>query len=372
MTEEKNPPIGGEEPKKEELKKDEPHKAENAHHKKKLKMNFKWTNKTGLVVAVIVLALVGGLAYYYKNKPADIGPDGAKKAVADFVNNNLLQPGTKATIKSVAKDGSLYKVSINVAGQDVDTYMTQDGKTFFPQAMDVASVGGANASGQQAAPAAQDIPKSDVPDVKLFVMSYCPYGTQMEKGILPVVNALGSKIKFSLEFVDYSMHNDKSTNDRKELDENLRQYCIEKNQPQKLDAYLSCFLNKGQGTESSCMASAGVDTTQVASCVAQTDNQFNVTKDWNDQSTWVGQFPPFDVNKDENVKYNVQGSPTLVINGVEAQPSGRDSASLLSTICSAFNNTPKECSTKLSSTAPAPGFGGGTASGSGSASCTTN
>jgi len=49
-------------------------------------------------------------------------------------------------------------------------------------------------------------------------MSYCPYGTQIEKGILPVINALGNKIKFSLKFVDYAMHG------KKEIDENSRQY----------------------------------------------------------------------------------------------------------------------------------------------------
>jgi hypothetical protein len=202
------------------------------------------------------------------------------------------------------------------------------------------------------------------------VMSYCPFGTQIEKGILPVVAALGNKIKFTLEFVDYSMHNDKATNDMKELNENMRQYCIQKNQPDKLSAYLTCFLKKGQGTESDCMTSAGVNATQVESCMSQTDTQFDVTKDFNDQSTWSnGQFPPFNVNKDDNTKYGVQGSPTLVINDTVDQAAGRDSASLLKSICGAFNTAPDACNQQLSSTAPSPGFGEGTASGGSNASC---
>ena len=189
----------------------------------------------------------------------------------------------------------------------------------------------------------------------------------MEKAILPVVQALGNKIKYTLEFVDYSMHGDK------EIAENLRQYCIEKNQPTKLSNYLTCFLKVGQGTENSCMATAGVDSASVSSCVAQTDAQFNVTKDAADKTTWVsGQYPTFNVEKADNVQFGVQGSPTLIINGVEAQVSSRDSASVLKTICAAFNNAPKECSTQLSSTAPAAGFGTGTAAaGAAPANCAT-
>jgi len=38
--------------------------------------------------------------------------------------------------------------------------------------------------------------------------------------------------------------------------------------------------------------------------------------------------------------------------------SGRDSASLLKTICSGFSNQPEECSESLPSVSPTPGFGG--------------
>src|SRR3989339_840086 len=48
--------------------------------------------------------------------------------------------------------------------------------------------------------------------------------------------------------------------------------------------------------------------------------------------------------------YGVQGSPTLIINGVQSN-AGRDSASYLEGICTAFNNAPSVCSTQLSSSA---------------------
>ena len=54
--------------------------------------------------------------------------------------------------------------------------------------------------------------------------------------------------------------------------------------------------------------------------------------------------------------YGVQGSPTLVINGVQSN-AGRDSASYLAGICDAFNTAPSECNIQLPNTAPSPGFG---------------
>jgi len=325
------------------------------------------------VAIIVVLAVMAGYKYKWNSQKfmalfqhkKVLTVDQAKAKALDFIDKNMVQPGTKVDITNITEESGLYKMDLTVSGQKITAYMAEDGSTFFPSGIDMnieKTVN--NSSDTQTKP----ISKSDKPDVKLFVMSYCPYGTQMEKGILPVVKALRDKINFTLEFVDYSMHNDHSTGDRKELDENMRQYCIEKNQPTKLDAYLTCFLKKGQGTEAACMTEAGVNAAQVSSCVKQVDSQFNVTKDYNDTSSYSGgQFPKFEINEADNKKYNVQGSPTLIINDTEAQPAGRDSASLLKAICSAFNTEPKECQTQLSSTAPSPGFGTGTATSGSSA-----
>jgi len=342
----------------------------------------KWCPKSfniKAVLGVVILLLIVVYAVYAKNPnnfsfkklfSKGITKEEARAKIEALVKDS----GGAATVKDVTEDGDLYKITVSVNGQDQPVYVTKDGTKFIQQAITFDEIAKQQAAAkQQQAKASTPITKSDVPEVKLFVMSYCPFGTQMEKGILPAVAALGSKIKYSLEFVDYSMHNDAATNDKKELNENLRQYCIQKNEPAKFSAYLTCFLKKGQGTEAACMASAGVNTAQVASCMSQTDTQFDVTKDFGDKSTWSnGQFPPFNVNKDDNEKYGVQGSPTLIINGVESQSAGRDSASILKTICDAFNNPPKECQTKLSTTAPASGFGDGAApAGAAPASCAT-
>jgi len=339
------------------------------------------TAKKKYIIGAVILLLIIVFAVYSKNGNSfknlfskNITKEEAKAKFQDFVTKNV-PAGTQIEVKDATEENGLYKIPIVVAGQpEIDSYMTKDGLKLFPQAIDLAAADAAAAAANDTANAptapAQEIPKSDKPVVKLFVMSYCPYGTQIEKGILPVLKTLGSKINYTMEFVNYAMHSDK------EIAENLTQYCIQKNEPAKLSSYLTCFLKKGEGTTDACMQTALVNVAKVKSCVAETDAKFNITKDAADKTKWSkGTYPPFNVNADDNAKYSVQGSPTLIINDVEATAAGRDSASLLKTICGAFNTPPAECKTTLSTTAPAPGFGDGAAAAGTAdpnASCATN
>jgi hypothetical protein len=174
---------------------------------------------------------------------------------------------------------------------------------------------------------------------------------------------LKDKIDFELKFVYYAMHPTAG-----EVEEQLNQYCIQEEQNDKFIDYLTCFLDKGDGE--SCIDSTGVDKKKLGTCVELADKEFAISENLNDQSKWLsGRFPKFNTHLEENEKYGVGGSPTLIINGVEAS-SGRDSASLLATICSAFSEAPEECSTQLSSAQPSPGFGFSTTSANtGSAQC---
>ena len=195
------------------------------------------------------------------------------------------------------------------------------------------------------------VPKSNKPKVELFVMSHCPYGTQIEKGIIPVVDTLGDKINFEVKFVNYAMHGEK------EVTEQLNQYCIQKTMPDKFLDYLKCFLEAGDGT--GCMNGLGITENSINDCKQKTDAEFKIAELMNDpsKSQWKGQFPPFNVHDAENKKYGVGGSPTLIINE-KSLNTGRDAVSLLKAICNAFTSKPKECNTDLSSHgSPAPGFG---------------
>lgn len=316
----------------------------------------------GAAALVLVIAVVLGISF---SKKGSLKPEEARSKVESFVNTYLMQAGSEAIVSSVTESYGMYKMKINIgSGQSVDSYVSKDGKLFFPQALDMDETAneasGGSANSNSGTPISQDIPKSDKPSVELFVMTHCPYGTQMEKGILPAIKALGDKVDFEIKFNDYAMHGEK------ELDESLAQYCIQKEQNNKFSEYLTCFLKSSDGA--SCLSSTGIDQNKMNSCIAKTDKEFSVKENFKNNKDFRGSYPGFNVYKDDNAKYGVGGSPTLIINGTEVS-SGRDSASLLATICSAFEEAPEECSATISSATPAPGFGEGTTAASAAASC---
>ncbi|HOW37253.1 MAG TPA: hypothetical protein PLK34_03325, partial [Candidatus Pacearchaeota archaeon] len=208
------------------------------------------------------------------------------------------------------------------------------------------------------------VPKTDKPAIELFVMSHCPYGTQAEKGLIPVIELLRDKVDFKLRFVYYAMHPSAG-----EMEEQTRQYCIQKEQSEKLIPYLKCFLKAGDSN--SCLTEAKIDQTQMNTCVSNADKEFKITENKNDKSKWLnGNYPLFNIDKELNTLYGVAGSPTLVINGVDAQ-SARDPASYLKTICGAFSEgkVPEECDEKLATSSYSPGFGYSTTTSTTAAEC---
>lgn len=321
------------------------HKAEHhAHHEKHMKMKKSslWMMISGILAVLLIISVYnnGGFG---KGGGKLSAKEAADKAVA-YINTNLLQPGTTATASDVKEENNLYRVKLNIGGREYDSYITKDGGLLFPSAVDLTAKAETPAQ-NTAQPATPTVEKSDKPSVELFVMSHCPYGTQAEKGMIPVAELLGNKINFEIKFVNYAMHGEK------EVLEELNQYCIKAEQGNKFLPYLKCFLKAGDGA--SCLSEAGIDKTKLESCTKKTDAEFKVTENLKNPT---GNYPAFLINDKECDEYGVSGSPTLVING-KIVSSARSPAAYLATICSAFNKAPAECEEELSSASPSAGFG---------------
>jgi hypothetical protein len=295
----------------------------------------------------------------------DLSGEDIGATFVDFIN---ARGGPQIEYVSYKEDGNLYELTVLAEGQEVPAHVTRDGKYFvqvvFPLDEEIPA---ANPDDQAAQQTPTDIPKLDKPVVDLFVMSLCPYGTQALKGILPVAEALGDKIDFNVKFVSYAMHG------KEEMDENTRQYCIQKEQPEKLYEYLRCYLKEsGISNWDACANEVGIDEDKINNCIESTDTEFKITELFNDESTWSnGRFPQYNVDKEDSELYGVRGSPTFVINGVMLSNQGRNPASYLTTICSSFSgDAPAECSQTFDSASPSPGFGWeGNAAGGADASC---
>ncbi len=308
---------------------------------KTLSQNY-WAVSTITLAILLIATLLTGSA-----TGAIVSPEIAGQNVLDFAK----QQGAEAELISTTDDGSLYEVILSINGQEVPVYVTKDGETLVPQPIPLKTTETPDTTTPtQTSPTPTNIPKSNKPVVEAFVMSHCPYGTQIEKGLLPVVEALKDKIDFEFKFVYYAMHPSQG-----EVEEQLNQYCIQKDQNDKFNDYLTCFLEAGDGK--GCLTSTGIDMTALTTCTTATDEEFKVIANLEDKSSWMnGRFPQFNIHKAENDKYSVGGSPTLVINGVTAQ-AGRDSISLLNAICAAFEVAPEECNTEFEAVSPTPGFG---------------
>ncbi len=244
--------------------------------------------------------------------------------VVKFLN---LQTGGGVEYVSAEDIGNLYEITVSYQGNDIPVFVTKDGEYFVQGAVPLNTDITPNSNSQNSQPT--EIPKSDKPVVELFVMTHCPYGTQAEKGILPVYEALGNKIDSSVKFVHYMMHEPEEA-------ETPIQVCIREEQSAKFNDYLTCFL--GEGDSDACLTEVNIDKTKLDKCIADKSDEY------------------YAIDSELSEGYGVQGSPTLVINGVVAS-SARDSASYLDTICSAFNDAPEECGESLSSASPSPGFG---------------
>ncbi|OGH88481.1 MAG: hypothetical protein A3J93_04425 [Candidatus Magasanikbacteria bacterium RIFOXYC2_FULL_42_28] len=224
------------------------------------------------------------------------------------------------------------------------------------------SLGGSGSAGYNAAIAtAQDtagqplpppptVPKTKKPVVELFVMSYCPYGLQMQKAYLPAWGLLRNEADISVKYVDYAMHG------KKEIDENTRQYCVgETHSEEELISYLQCF--SGKDDSAACLKEAKISESKVNTCMASADKQFGITAKFDDKASWLsGNYPIYPIHTELAQKYGVQGSPTLIINGVEAQVS-RTPEAVKQAICAGFENPPSECDEALPNIGFQSGFG---------------
>jgi len=156
---------------------------------------------SGLIVGAVVVGIIS-LVFIApgNNKIESMSIDEVETKTIKYINSNLLQ-GEEATVKEIVKEDGLYKIVVNLpSGQEATSYVTMDGGKFFPQAINMNKEADENTDQDSNNSTETVKTKSNNPKVELFTMSHCPYGTQIEKGILPVLETLGDKIDFKLKF----------------------------------------------------------------------------------------------------------------------------------------------------------------------------
>jgi len=98
-----------------------------------------WKAITGIILVLLVFSVFTqgfNFAEISSGPKEEIQLLEAEEIVLDYVNNNLLQSPFFAEVVDKSDAGSLFKISLSVGGQLFDSYVTKDGKLFFPQGFD--------------------------------------------------------------------------------------------------------------------------------------------------------------------------------------------------------------------------------------------
>jgi len=198
----------------------------------------------------------------------------------------------------------------------------------------------------QTTPQATKAPvKSARPVADLYVMSFCPYGTQAETGMGPVADLLKSKADIRIRYITTisgtTPDSVNSLHGPSEAKEDLRQICINKYYPDQFWSYIKTFNEQCypswrnatalESCQENILATLSLDSAKIDTCTSGAEG---ITL----------------LKADETAATNnrATASPMLFINGV-LYSGTRTPEAYKQAICNSFETVPAECSTVLSS-----------------------
>ncbi|MEK7562243.1 MAG: hypothetical protein AAB509_00990 [Patescibacteria group bacterium] len=323
------------------------------------KMNLN-KNTVLLGVAAVGIIITGFLIYASQNPNqlpflklgASLSNDEIAKKSLDYLNKSVLSGGAQAELVGISEESGVVKVKIKIGTTEYDSYATKDGKLLFPQAftMESGSTAAAQQPGQNNQPSPKNIEeakanlkKSDSPIIEAYVVSRCPFGLQMQRVMADVIQNIPELAKnMKVRYMgSVSGNTITAMHGEAEAKENLRQICVREEQPAKYWNYVSCQMKTGD--TAGCEKSTGINSTQMNSCISDTNRGVAYAK------------KDFDLN----TKYNIQGSPTLILGDSQISEfdfGGRSSQALKIIACAAFNSEPGYCSKTLNTAEAAASF----------------
>jgi hypothetical protein len=187
--------------------------------------------------------------------------------------------------------------------------------------------------------------KSARPAADLYVMSFCPYGSQAETAMGPVVDLLKSKADIRIRYITTisgtTVDSVNSLHGPAEAKEDLRQICINKYYPEQFWSYIKTFNEqcypswRNATVLDSCQknttAALSIDSAKIDTCAQGAEGLALLIAD-----------------EAAAAHDHATASPMLFINGV-LYSGARTPDAYKQAICNSFETVPAECSTVLSS-----------------------
>jgi len=271
-----------------------------------------------------------------------VSPQACGEKVISYINTNLTSPGQTATLISITEKNDVYTIWSRYQGSDLSIYASRDCTLLFPTAI--------NMNTPVATPVPTQTPKRAArPVVDLYVMSFCPYGTQAETVMRPVVDLLGTKADISVRYITtvggQTVDSVDSLHGPAEAHEDILQLCIMKSNPEKYWNYLKDFNNQCypvwqdatrlDSCRKNVTATLGIDLLKIEACANGAEGLTLV-----------------ELDAAESEAIGARASPTLFINGVK-YAGARTPEAYKQAICGSFDTPPAECATVLSTTSTA-------------------
>ncbi|KUK83185.1 MAG: hypothetical protein XD98_0406 [Microgenomates bacterium 39_6] len=276
------------------------------------------------------------------NKKNILSFEEAQSFTKGFITTEVL-PDQEIEIADIKDLGSVYSFEITIPNQgEFISYVTKDGHFVFPSGYDTEEFRNQVSSGEislnDSGP--KEMPKSDRPQVQLFLMSFCPYGNQAEEIMMPVVDLLGEVADIVPRYiVSRAGSSYSSLHGEQELNQDVRELCVYKYQPEKFWDFLkevnaNCSYENADTCWTGPARTVGIDIGKISQCEKEEfsnllDQEIALTE-----------------------QHDVSGSPTLLINNTLYR-GNRTAEDFKQAICSAFNNPPEECSVILGDEAEA-------------------
>ncbi|MDP2797601.1 MAG: thioredoxin domain-containing protein [Methanoregula sp.] len=295
------------------------------------------------IAVVIVILLVAGVTQNMPTQGAVVPAQSCAEKTLTYINNNLVSPGTSASLTSVTENRGMYEMKITYLGRGMTLYTTRDCSSLFTNSIDMNAKAGVSGTAP-AQPAAAPI-KTERPVVDLYVMAFCPGGTYAENVMKPVASLLGSKADIHVRYLTTTtgttVASVQSLHGMPEAKEDLRQICILKKNPEKFWEYLGKFNDacypqyQNAALLDACRgnvtAAIGIDARSIETCASGEEGLALLRAD-----------------EALSNKYGASSSPTLIINGQEYRGT-RTPDAYKQAICDRFVTPPAECSTILPS-----------------------
>ncbi len=268
----------------------------------------------------------------------------------NFINTNFIGNGERAYLINSSKD-SFCTIFTSYRNSEIPVYVLGSKLLLIP----VQNLGRGRKVYLGVSLEEEKLVKSETPQVKLFVMSFCPFGRKALEFMKDVYPLLKDKANIEVHYLispgnaTHCLYGYCSLHGLSEIREDLREICVHKIYGwDKYWKYIACNLERCtmdniEECWKECANQAGISAEEIENCM-ETKGREYLSEEF------------VHIVSGQLLGY---GSPTLVINNKKIEGLVyRSAEELKERICEAFITQPEECKTEIGTASSASAISG--------------